>query len=91
MTHQEPWEEEFDSAFDWIESERERCKLMYGWTADDLKNFIRKTIQSALEAKAVEVENMAVYLTDARFNPDDEPKLIRTVAVDEAVALIRKP
>lgn len=48
-TPSEEWEKEFDSAFNWIESEKERCKIMYGFTSEKLKDFIRETRIAAYE------------------------------------------
>ncbi len=44
------WEKEFDDAFNWIEEETERCKIMYGFTSDKLKDFIRQTITTTRKA-----------------------------------------
>lgn len=52
------WEEEFDSAFDWIEKEKERAKIMYGFTSEKLKQFIRETLLSQREQIIKELEGL---------------------------------
>lgn len=52
MTNTKPeWEAEFDSLFNWAdqvkESETERWRLMYGLTPEQLKSFLKETVEKA--------------------------------------------
>jgi len=86
MTHQEPWEEEFDKEFHKIGGWYEKNSPFDCWEAfdglrSDIKSFIRTAITTALEAKAVEVENIVSF---ASCNPDH-------ISKSEVVDIIRKP
>jgi len=49
---------------------------------------IEEAIATTLKQAAEALGELPIYLTDARFNPDDEPKYVQTVALTDAQRLL---
>jgi hypothetical protein len=65
------WEKEFDSAFNWIEEEKERCEIMYGFTSEILKAFITKAIDQARAAERAALrEKIEELFSQPHLDPD---------------------
>lgn len=62
------WEEQFDSAFNWADqvkdSELERWRVMYSFTPDDIKAFIRETLLSHQAEMVRKLDSLRLEMPD---------------------------